>query len=715
MTAKDYRPPDDINDSELEAISLDREPSSIRDIQYLYGALYQLGVDTADWPIKDEYAPHLTPGVVKDLIDTPNSLVFVDIQLNPDDETITPLGVSVAPLDEWYLQRIAYAHYDAARGVDHSITQRTGENDPEKVASYHLERVLKKWSTEDGVSDVIETHPDGWLIEKIAGIPSTDSMSRLQEEIRQKLDGEHHRLISVRFTTKPEDAYDSLAGLQRDDWAYPADWDVFGEAIVERRSTKWASKNDANARGNGAGYVLGGDQETFGMTPDPLHLFTGKKQAWMPRFDRDEAANIHPVTADAAKYIEHSSEFTSTAYRKVNGGRLYHLPYLRGEQTPEKLRALYALLWDARTTQAQKDSDGQTATIDTFHRTAAKNPTVSEEVTSNLAFWSLYLTYGGTATRVRTMAEVRGSDILHHLEVADAAEKVAEQLSEKTHLRTADEMAFANPETDKLQYVSSPAYFLNTVPSPPSDEDDKNTNSPAFVFYQNLLSGTSISLAHLLSAYVDVLDDEYDCSATYPFPSWTLTEQYAQLQTLWEAGLLTNDVLFTPKPNQSATIHPMTTADTDTDNPENRAEAEAQAYQEFIESHDLLTYHSERRAAFTLGVLITTVANYQQSQGKNPITGSLSPKSITKQNFKTHTVDILDLVNTYSAENNQVMRYENLTGQLANDLSHEDPVNWELSTADIQWHIALGMGFGAQYHGNQSDSSSDSATAESND
>lgn len=715
MTDTEYRPPSDLTDSELEAIALDREPSSIRDLQYLYGGLYQLGVDTADWPIEDKYAPHLTPGVVKDLVGTPNSLVFIDIQIDADARSVTPLGVSATALDEWYLQRIAYAHYDASRGVDHSITQRTGENTPEKVANFHLERVLEKWSGEDGVSDIVDAHQDGWLINALAEIPGTDAMDGLQSQALQELDGEQHRLVSARFTTAPQTDYDSITGVPREDWTYPADWEVLSEALVERRKHKWESKNDANARGSGAGYVLGGDTDTFGMTPDPLNLFTGKKRAWMPRFDRDEAANIHPISPDAATYIEYSGEFTDVAYRKVNGGRFYHLPYLRGEQTPEKLRSLYALLWNARTVQNQKDADDRNATIEMFYRTAAENPTISENIINNLAFWSLYLTYGGTATRVRTMAEVRGSDIIQHVDVADIADGVATQLADDAYLRTSDEMPFANPSTNKLQYVSKPGYFLNTVPSPPSDEDDKNTNSPAFVFYQKLLSGTSISLVRLLQAYVDKLDEEYDpTDDRYPLPTWRLTEQYAQLQTLQQADLLTVDIPRTPEsPTSPTSTRPMTDAPS---TPANRAAAESQAYREFIDNHALLADHTERRAAFTLGVLITTIAGYQRSEGKNPLTASLGPKSITKQNFKTHTTDLLDLVNTYGAENNQVMRYHELTGQLSDDLSHADPTNWELATADIQWHISLGMGFGAQYHGSHADATdSEPTTAETDD
>lgn len=705
--SEDPIPPGEITDEELTELALDREPSSIRDLQYLYGGLYQIGVDRSDWPIDPAFASHLTPSEADDLVDEPNSLVLVDISTNKSQ--LKPLGITATTLDSWYLHHLAYAKYDSNRGADHSITQRTGENSSEKVAEFHLDTVLKRWPEEDVIKTALKSSSDGWILQSLPTIVETDEYEELKEEIRTQLDGESHRLVSVRFTEKTTDEYEGLTGIPREEWQYPAEITAHTNALVERRKHKWATKNNANSRGEGAGYVLGSTTgETYGATPDPLNLFTAKKRAWLPGFDSDQVANVHPISPDAGTYIEYSGMFTDVAYRKSNGGRLYHLPYFKGEQTPEKLRTLYALLWNARTSGQGNEANGGSK-IEQFYRSIDENPNIPTEQAKNLVFWSLYITYAGTATRVRAMAETRGTGILQHLDTAAEAADVASSIWRSNALWTHEKMDFANPDANHLQYVTNPSYFFETTPTPPADKDDVNTNMPAFTFYNQFLSGITISCRQLLSSYVKKLDQKYrdnlEQGKQHPLPTWTTVAQYAQLRTLDRSNLLNNDL-----ENGSTDTHHIYTQmpDTEATPTKSIAEREAQAYTEFIETHDLLKNNPQRRAAFTLGALITTLASYQQSKGRSPLTNRLGPRAITKQNLASHSTEILDLVNTYAAENGQVMRYQNLTTPLADDLSHSAPPTWDLSTEDLQWHISLGMAFGAEYHGPEKTDTADS-------
>lgn len=710
---KDPIPPDEISDEELVELALDREPSSIRDLQYLYGGLYQMGVDRSGWPIDPAFAPHLSPNEADDLVDEPNTLVLVDISTNGGH--LKPLGITATTLDSWYLHRLAYAKYDAARGADHSITQKTGENPPDKVADYQLDTLLKRWPKEDVIKTTLESWPDGWMLQSLPSIVGTDEYGALKKEIRNKLDGERRRLLTVRFTKKTEAEYGSPTGIPREDWHYPAEITAHSNALVERRKHKWATKNNANSRGEGAGYVLGSaSDETYGATPDPLNLFTANKRAWLPGFDPDQVANVHPISPEAATYIEYSGIFTDAAYQKSNGGRLYHLPYFKNEQTPEKMRTLYSLLWDARMSEQEGETDG-VSKIEQFHRSIDENPNVPTEQADDLAFWTLYLTYAGTATRVRAMAETRGTGIPQQLAVATESANVAASIQQSGLFSIHESMDFSNPDANQLQYTTNSSYFFNTTPAPPADEDDVNTNTLAFTFYNQFLSGTPINQHQLLKAYVEKLDNKYRNNLSdgknHPIPTWAIVEQYAQLRTLDQSNLLNRGQkdTATDQPIYTQMTKPTTTPEQST------AEREAQAYTEFIQSHELLKNNPERRAAFTLGALVTTLANYQRSKGRSPITKRLGPKSITKQNLKTHATDLLDLVNTYGAENGQVMRYQNLTTPLADDLSHTSPPDWDLTTEDIQWHISLGMAFGAVYRGpTESDSpNNESAVTES--
>ena len=707
----EYTPSNEIADEQFEEIPLCREPSSIRDLQYLYGYLNQLGQDTTDWPVDKEYIPYLTPEEVDELVGGHRNLVFLDFKIDPDQKTVRLLGATIESLDQWFLNRLAYSYYYPGKSVDHSITLKTGDNSPKQVAHYHTPRIIESWPQQEGVQKALEEHEERWIVDGIADVAGTakleETQNTIQRKLRNRVVGEDHstvdtqrHLISVRFTQASTREYAQT--LSREEWSYPAEVDVLLDSMASRRKNKWATKNKSNSEGRGACYVLGGEDRTlYGMASDPLYLYTGNRKSWMPRFNRDESSSIHPISGEAAKYIEHSQPLMEAASRTVNGGRLYQLPLITGEQTPDVLRSLYKILHEAKKQARESTDEEYSNTIDTFYQTLKNDPEIGNGVAKNLKFWTLFIVSEKAALK-HAMAECRGTSILHHVNVADAATETATEMRNSGQFYLVDEMEFADPDANHLERVSTLQYFLNTTSNESAEEGNIDANSPALTYYANLFNGEQISLSSLIKEYAREIGNEYDPDGEYPLPDWLILEQFAQLQTLDRAGLLNID-LDTEETDTNNRLYNQTTKPTMSSDTESKAQtiakAESDAFNRFINDHQLLADNEERRASFTLGALITTIARYQKSNGKNPITDRVNPKGITKYNFQSRTTDMLELVNTYSSVEGKVMRYSTLTKQLCDDLSHRTPNNWSLKNEDIQYHVALGMAFGAQYHG----------------
>jgi CRISPR-associated protein Cas8b/Csh1 subtype I-B len=228
-----------------------------------------------------------------------------------------------------------------------------------------------------------------------------------------------------------------------------------------------------------------------------------------------------------------------------------------------------------------------------------------------------------------------------------------------------------------------------------------------------------IPLSKLLDTYIDRIDEDYeqDGEDNRRVPSLKIIQQFTQLITLGRAGLLDIDIPeMDLEGNQPYTLNtsdndqqnetPDSITNEDTTEPmsdnntsaQERAKAETEAFEKMINEQPALKDSPSRRAAFTLGSLITTVSGHQKSIETKPLNSRLKPTTISKHNFEEYVTEVLDLINTYAASNNQVWKYQTQTSQLTEDLTEISPDEWDLSSSDIQYHIALGMAFGAESH-----------------
>lgn len=732
-----YRSPTDIDEAELEAIGLDRQPGSIRDIQYLYGQLYSLGQQpdnsTADADIPRETKAVLTPDYEKlaEIHNEPDSAVIVELRMDRDAQQLSYSQTIIRAYDTDLQGKLAYARYPAGRGHDHSITHLCGESASISTVISAAKAMFGTWPTEGGVQQLHDTHPDGWILTELARIGSDETtLSQMADDIESQLSGNQRRIVSIRVFDEDDPATRK----------FPVDIDVLLNAIPARAEDKLATKNDVDAEGTGAGYIRGDDTATvFGATTDPLNLYTSKKRAWIDRFDGDQGMYTHPITLESAMAIKNSDPLVTSCRQTDAGGGLYYLPYFAGEQTTDKLRALYEILWSL----FNQESD--IAEAESVLRRVYDSLTETDtSPLSDLQFWMLHIVSGGGASRKRAFANNPSTTVIDLYELATESAAASQAVHDSDFFTLPDgaredgeydsELQL-DPTADHLTAVGSITYFLDTCYNP-SLEDDGIIDTAALQLYRTVTSGEQIDASELFHQYALRLNDEFQAmrengDETTLRLETTVIRQYIQLQALTRSGYLNYNVpvqshsyktskkqgsdklsrlidreqsgrpfeeeadkrMRTDSNNGTPTAQSMS----DTIDPATRAKKEAESYQAYIESHSLLSDHPQRRAAFTLGALITTVARVQKEDNKTPITERVGPTTVTKRNISDRVTQIIDLVTTYAAMEGKIIQYDTMLSQLADDMQHTDPANWDISTDDIQLHVGLGMAYGASY------------------
>jgi len=743
-----YRPPTNIGSDEFKQIALNRQPGSIRDIQYLYGKLYSLGKrrsNTANVP--SETRAILTPDSnrLDDIRNEPDSVVIIDLEMDRNSQTISCRQLRVTSYDSELEGKLAYAEYPEGRAHDHSITHLCGSGAAISTAVSAAQSMFDRWPTEEGIKQLHDTHTDGWILSELARLGNDDDfLSQVASEIKSKLSGSQRRLVTVRIHTDGEETAPK----------YPIDIGVFCDAIHNRAKKKLATKNNANAKGIGAGYVRGDSSATvFGTATDPLKLYTSKKRSWFDRFDEDRGVHTHPITLESAVTLTNSDALITACRRTDADGGLYYLPYFAGKQTPEKLRALYDILWSLF------KQDASNATTDSVLRRVYDNlETTDDTVLSQLRFWVLHIVSGTSATRKRALTNTPSTAIIDLYELATESKAAAGAVYSSNfftlpHSSYEDGENYSkrqlDPTADHLIAVDSIDYFLDTCHNPGLD-DNGIMDTVAPDLHRAVTTGSEIAVSDLFEQYTIRLRSEFRAQKesgdeTNLRLRETAIRQYIQLQALTRSGYLTYDVPVQAKDNntgenntitelqkivnrgqstpsttemaekksqtgsnKNAAKQNMTTTDAAT-----YAKKEAESYREFVDSHNLLSEHPQRRASFTLGALITTAAGAQYKEGIKPVTDQFGPTTITKRNIKERVTQIINLVNKYASKDRKILRYDEMLSQLADDMQYTDPINWEISTDDIQFHVGLGMAYGASYRDYSDDD--DDSNSETND
>lgn len=689
----------------LDAIP-DHAPESVRDIQYLYGQLY-VAYQRETFGA-DENTVYLTPDEASDAIGTPDSLVSVDIDVTGSAPSYE--GVTVTSYDRDLVDAVAHSKYYARRGMDFSITHETGGTTAvATVGKYAAERV-SKWPVDEAVVEATSDHPDYWVIEALQEIGSDDDVvEQVKNDVEEALSGKQRRLVTVR-----------LRGADgNDEWQYPGNVPVLTQGMVARRKKKLYDKGDAdNARGEGTCYVTGGTDTVYGVAADPLKWYLTKQRESFDGLNANDSWRTQPLSADAALYAEKSEPFLDACRYTSAGASFYVLPYFPGEQTEAKIQWLYRVLCE----QLQEVQEMEASDSDDGMRRPEHIEKMYEDLPEDMRSELKMHVLGMDryqADKYRVVYTAFGADVLSSVAVAEAHKEALQRTKTRDWLpwvTTGDggPLDPERPTSNYLSLVTSPWYFMQTMPG--TDADEPGVDEPYFEANRRLLSGRPIAIEHLLDAYTERLLDRWDPGAdgTDGVPAWTASLQYTQLVALSEAGLLTSNrttgesriKYFDPEATGEETFQEMTD-NTEDDGEVTSSERRQATYDAFFESHEMLRDDPERRAAFTFGALVGEVSRYQKAQETNPVAKDMTADTITKRNLSQRITDVVDLVQVYSETADVEVTgtmYSTLTDQLTDDLHHTPPEQWDLSLNDLRFHYSLGVTYGLNNYTENGDS-----------
>jgi CRISPR-associated protein Cas8b/Csh1 subtype I-B len=686
------------DDRALEAKLPDRPITSLRDLQYVYGQLYTLATAGSG-----EYAAYLTPEQAQDLLGESESLFFLQVDLSevnsggkPRLDRETP--IEVTSYDEDDIRNVGHCWYNSARGIDHSITHRTGrDKSEEKIGEYLYER-LTRWATDEVVQEVADDHEDGWIVDALAQLGEEDALEeRIVDAVEDQIEGTTTALttVKVRFDSDGE-------------YLFPGECetDVFDEAMRARKRAKLVSKGEATeSAGEATDLITGERTRTVGTAEDPLNYFLGKQLEKFPGFDPDEAWRTHPVSEDVAVTLMNAQPFVDLCTYRTLGADVYYLPYYFGRLSAEKVRMVYQHLY------AVLESEERTPVEDIYRSLTGDDR--AEDATLELRFY-VTAVMKHQSKRFDVFGDTLDGSILYPVELAEnhvevlrtwAFDEEIPMGGLRPALPTHPEWALLSGE-NPLNYIARGWYFENTF-AELGDEQDASADDYRIKALIAALSGEPLDVGELLAQYVErLLDDENE-----QFPSFRVSSQFAQLCALAETDLLDYDedeYESLTQPPDYDTTDPMTNATpVRADGGATAAQARETKLAQFLEQTPALSQDQpERRGSFLLGALVGQVSSYQQaSEGRSTTMVDQYPiKAMTESKLKRLAADVLDKDIVYSRENSMASTmYGEVVDRLvatlprieggSKSLDGED-LEWSLDTTDLRFYYALGVAYG---------------------
>lgn len=686
------------DDQELEADLPDRPITSLRDLQYVYGRLYTLATAGSG-----EYAAYLTPEQAQDLLGESESLFYLQVDLSEVDSGGVPRlhpeePVKATSYDEDDIRAVAHCWYNSARGIDHSITHRTGrDKSGDKIGQYLYER-LSRWATDEDIQGVASEHEDGWIIDALAELGEEDGIEEtIVEAVRDQFEGSTTALTTVKVRLESNGEYQFPGECKTD---------VFDAAMRARKRSKLVSKGEATeSAGEATDLITGERTRTVGTAEDPLNYFLGKQLEKFPGFDPDEAWRTHPVSEDVAVTLMNAQPFVDLCTYRTLGADVYYLPYYFGRLSAAKARMLYQHLYDVL------EQEEQTPVEDIYRR--LENDGLLEDVGLELRFY-VAAVMRHQSKRFDVFGDTLDGSILYPVELAENHVKVLrtwvfDETIPTGGLRPAlpapegwDLLSEQNP----LGHVANGWYFKSTF-AKQGDDQEASADDYRIEALVAALSGEPLDVGEVLAQYVDRLFDEEGDQ----FPSFHVASQFAQLCALAKTDLLdSDDPRYEPltEPPNYDTTDPMTNATpVRADGGVTAAQARETKLAQFLEQTPALSSNQpERRGSFLLGALVGQVSSYQQaSEGRSTTMVDQYPiKAMTESKLKRLAADVLDKDIVYSRENSMASTmYQEVVDRLVRTLPKiervgETPIGddpeWDLDTTDLRFYYALGVAYG---------------------
>lgn len=671
----------------------DRPITSLRDVQYLYGRLYTLATAGGG-----EYASYLTPDEARDLVDEPDSLIVVRVDLSEDEPQLADDDrgpVWVTRYTEDRVEKVAHCKYPAARGIDHSVTHQSGRNsDPEKLARYANER-LTKWATDDVVQAVAANHDDGHIIDALARLGEDEAVREtIESAVMGNPGGNTTALLTVQVQL------DGDVGYQ-----WPGNLEVFNEAMRARKLSKLVAKGEAeDSAGEATDLVTGRRGRTVGTAQDPLNYYLGKQMEKFPGLDPDAAWRTHPISEDAAVTLMNSGTFVDACTYSTFGATVYYLPYYLGKVSPGQAFDLYQILYAAAT----DDDDDRMTPVERAYQALTKEGRLEEEGTRLRFYVSAVMKH--QMSRYDVFGETMNGSIIYPVELArthrdllDTAAFTASTADWTAPLPTNEEWSLLADRSMQpmLRAISTGAYFYQTFAAG-DDDNDAAADDPRIQALVAVLSGDAIPVERVLGAYVQrLIEDDGE-----RFPSFLVASQFVQLCALADPEL--NLLRWDDPEKEPITQSPAYDTEPMPNEPmrADGGSSPQEKLESFIDDTPALRDNNQRRGAFLLGALVGAVGNYQEyhEDRSTTLVDQYPVKAVTRARVKKITQETVSKTLTYTRQEKKGgkhypgTRFDWIVDELRATILDPEPDEWTLDTDDLRFYYALGVTYGMNDH-----------------
>jgi len=676
--------------------------SSLRRIEVLYGAI----TEAADGEIDNEYDLYYTPGELDEFVvadDEDRYLITLNVDLTGDEPALA--DVTAEPLQPSMVDKLGYARYPWGRGIDHSITERGAKGgwNLGKTVRYCSEK-LEKWTNasgkEEAVGCVAEENPDGWVIRDLQALGSRDDV---EDEIERHLDpafpsADSPRVVATVAIKLDPDALEKPPEVTSDEdgYYYPGQLPVLNDGMVARKLHKLATKNvPSPSKGDGTCMVTGERGEVFGTAEDPLAFFTVQHSEKFASLDKVEAWRSHPVSSQAALLLQSGTSLVENCSRTRDGLRVYTLPYVVNCDF-EAARWLYDAIDEADEASIPRIQNEAEARNDSF--------------ADDLRFYVIGVR--NDSGDINVLHEVPNVDMYWPREVATAQYNVLESstFAPVAGFRRPDDWRHIGHGIDQetmVRAITDGSYARDTLAFP--NADSPTSDDPREWLVTAMLTGQPVPADKLLSQYVDRIGTAIG-SGEGDFPTYLVLTQYAQLEALARAGLLSapddrSELEETPRTTMNQTSDALAFGDSLPDPTDLAPDGDVKQYharkyrlERFLEKRSALRDNEERCGAFLFGVFLGQLANHQSyHRDMNRTLRDQHPAD--RMNIERMQRVYPDLEQRSGVYANGDQLFPETERLLKDAFAEAPPTTWDLPVEDVRFFYALGLAYGADAEG----------------
>jgi CRISPR-associated protein Cas8b/Csh1 subtype I-B len=253
--------------------------------------------------------------------------------------------------------------------------------------------------------------------------------------------------------------------------------------------------------------------------------------------------------------------------------------------------------------------------------------------------------------------------------------------------------------SDLLNAVVNGFYASGTLTESFGD-DGAMADDRAEWLTHSLLEGRSIPVGQLLEEYVDKIADEQEQDEENRFPHRHVKTQFAQLETLAAAGLLTasSGASHLRKPPKTMDIDHPDAEELSADGDVSQLDARRYRLKTFLEDRPSLDENSERRSAFLTGVLVGQMSEHQRTtrNQNRTVIDQYPADTITIQKLTRAWPDLIQKAHVYASDVSWAGEtlFPEVIEQSTDALTH--PQGWDISIQDTRFFYALGIAYGQQ-------------------